>query len=109
MLISKINMYCAQSSACKKMSFKKNNKTQSSMLPGTEYTNNNCTYKGILTYKEILTLKELAENSKIGNYVPNIAVEIYPNSVADYIVATTQDELLKGKPIWIDVNDYDSV
>jgi len=114
MLISKVDLYCAKSKMHQaknsNISFKQATKTNGgSLLPGTEWTYKDKTYQGIITYKEILALKELAESSKKGNYIPNIAIKIQPTSVADFIVATTQDKLLKGNPEWVDVNDYDNI
>ena len=112
MLISKVNVYTANAKA-----YQTKAQTFKGKLPEPkkcfEMSNNEFfykygAYKGIITYNQILSLKNLAEKYQKNDYVPNLAIAFVADPVEDFLFATNQDKLIKGKAEWTDISDYES-
>lgn len=114
MLISKINTYSA---VAKNYQSKKNTPSFKGNIPDpkkcfsmsdSDFFYKYGGYKGIITYNQILTLKDTAEKSQKNGYVPNLAVAFFADPVMDKLVATSQEDLIKGQAKWITVDDIDN-
>lgn len=114
MLISKINTYCINSKNC---TYNKNNQNfkglpspqKSFNMSNNEFFYKYGGYKGIVTYDQILSLKNVAEQSQKNKNIPNLAIAFFADPVADILVAASQDDLLKGKAKWTQIDDIESV
>ena len=113
MLISKINAY---STVAKSYQPKKTNQVFKGNIPDPKkcFTMSDSDffykyggYKGIVTYNQILALKNTAEESQKNGVVPNLAIAFFADPVMDKLVATNQDNLIKGNAKWTDIDDLD--
>ena len=113
MLISKINTY----SSIAKSYQAKTNQTFKGNLPSpqkcfsmsdSDFFYKYGGYKGIITYNQILSLKNIADQSQKNGYTPNLAIAFVADPVMDTLVATSQNELLKGKAKWTIIDDIDN-
>lgn len=114
MLISNINLCSTQSKSYayqnSNLAFQKTikNKNYPTITSKEKFQSDNNDYKGVLSYSEVIALKEYADSIKIGKYTPNIAIEIHPDAVGNYIIVGNYDEVSKGKGYWVDITDYDN-
>ena len=113
-MISKINAYCAVSknyqSKKANLPFKGVPSPQKSFaMSDNEFFYKYGGYKGIVTYNQILSLKNVAEQYKKNGFIPNLAIAFFSDPVSDVLVATSQDELLKGNAEWTKIIDFDSL
>ena len=113
MQISKINTYSA---IAKSYQNKNNlvfkgvpNPQKTFSMSSSEFFNKYGGYKGIITYNQILMLKDVAEKSQKNGITPNLAIAFFADPLMDKMVATSQDDLLKGKASWSQIDDLDSV
>ena len=112
MLISKINAYSA---IAKNYQTKTNPSFKGVPNPQKCFATSNSDffykyggYKGIITYNQIMSLKNLAEQSQKNGYIPNLAIAFFADPVMDKLVATSQEDLIKGNAKWTAVDDIDN-